>query len=369
MTDLVDLMHGQEEVRFCSALAILLQYDEESSPILRGVLEKVAESWEHSDPCPFSKGVEVERVRVSVEEPVQGDGDREGRYDLVIRFSHVIDEGSPSPYVLIVEAKVAAEGAHGDQFSTYREGIEWIRDRQETQGTPVFGLLTMNPEKVLRGLKERDKRLVRFHVGWEEIANVVMENMPKGSACGALKDSFCAAVKRWTVKLEDYTSLLERDSFPFPVVMDALDLICERLRSVCDAAKKMRDPVGAEGPVWIPKNDKGGGEKHDGCYRYGHWWRVGKDWAGLTLAWHYREKADPLPPSAHKGPGGEAYVPYLELWTAKTGAEKPAKLWPQSEIVKLLSEEAVEKLGKWLLEGEGASQAPPLGLREFGGGD
>lgn len=365
MTDLVDLLHGQEEVRFCSALAILLQYDDGDRPLLRGLLKLIEQRWTREpNGSAFShvqdEGMEIVDVDISVEEPVEG-ADADGRYDLVVRFG-LQRKGADSPtlFTVIVEAKVAAIGAHGQQFSTYREGLALLRKRTERVGEVLFGLLTVDPRRALANFSKQDEEIVQFHLGWADIQAIIDEMARKNTSIDGMRGSFCDSLRRWTVKLEDYRAILKSDALLFPVLLDALDSICTRLSARCGANKKFTDPRGAQGPVWIEKSENGADEKHDGCYRYGHWWRVGSQgWASLSVAWHFfkrgAEKQD-----AHLAPGGEGYVPYLELWTSQEGKEKPAALLAQSAIFALLSEEAIESAGDWLLNG--AEGKPPFGV-------
>lgn len=212
----------------------------------------------------------------------------EGRYDLVVRFSLQKNNSETAVnYVLVFEAKVGAQSFHGKQCQTYRQGISWMEKQERSLGVPVFGLLTVDPERELRtsdGKEDEDcKAITKFHLGWADLLEIVRNARSRigdGPMADLLK-SLCDSIRRWTVRLEDYKVVLKGEALPFPILMDALDVICKRASKKCGAARMNRDPMGAQGPVWLQNKEKEKNREYDGCYRYGYWWRVGESWAGL----------------------------------------------------------------------------------------
>lgn len=349
MSDLVELLHGLEELRFCSALAILIQFEGGEHRILRGLLERIISNWccgngfgSQNRPCPLNKNdlkteVAIQNVHVQVEEPIAG-GRQEGRLDLTVRFGLL-----QKNFLVIFEAKVVSSKQHGSQLNTYRRQFSiWDAEKEKERGerNRIFGLLTLVPKEKLVDLTDDDREMVDFAILWKDVLEILEKEREISQSLSPLIDNFRTTLRRWYMELKDYAKPLEAKEPPFPVLLDALEALCRRLLGACEGGKLQSEPSGWQGPVW---EDPRANEKHDGCYWCGYWWRVNQEyWTAVYIAWYYEESKEPT-----------GYTGKVEFWAGKKGSEGELKKdLSLLEFQKLIGDEKkLNALEEWLKKG------------------
>jgi len=365
MARLIDLIHGQTELRFCSALAILLQFEPDDHPILTRLLKAISKGWNNGKKfgvsdrkCPFSEkdldDNQLENIVVQVEEPVEGRSNN-GRLDLTIRFKL-----GDRNFLVAIEAKVEALGVHGQQLKTYRQQFEkWntIDDPNcaEAESNRAFGLLTLYPEK-LKKIEDEDNELIDFSLRWRDIREVIKEQAGnlKENFLKPLIEDFQATLRSWTMDLKDYAEAFDGTKEPpFPVLLDALENFCEKLNHACGSHRLNWDPPGWRGPIWDEAEEN---ESHDGCYYCGAWWNVEDaevSWIGFYLKWKYYAPKSPTEPEI-KYRDGSGYTGMVEICFGRKGQYEDEGLkqeLPLSHFKMLLSDEMLARLVGWIREG------------------
>lgn len=240
MKRIVDLLHGQEELRYCSALAIILAHETGDRPILRRLLRRALNkwwtkandsqkgAWGGKNEQPFNEEALAEKeplkkISVQVEEPVQGKRGKEGRIDLSIRFN--VGE---QRYLFAIEAKVGAVGTHDEQMTTYRQQFDaWDEAKSEKDGEQhrLFGMLTVGPPEDFQWYAasrdddalQADKAMVDFWLRWEDIHDVIKDVLEDREDCEnrSILKSFLNSVRTWTMSLSEFREAMELDHPPF----------------------------------------------------------------------------------------------------------------------------------------------------------
>lgn len=292
MSSLIDLLPLGEEVRCCTALAILLQSDPE---LLSGILAKVQPLFPGSKTTlPWSRpgwGKGIQELQVSVEENTSVRSE-DRRLDLVVRFKL---DGADC--LVLVEAKVGAEGEHGGQIAAYES---CLRDWNKKVDQVIGVLLTAAPlDRFEWQTKPEDLEHFRAHLSRKDVGEVIQGRIedrdPKDVLFARLGRDLIKNLEDWIMGLKELQTRLSSPAARhcYPVLIDALEMLA---RQASGDERLNKEPRGVEGAPWDAKED---------AYWCGYWWQVKGKWAALRLFWQYMRSPDEEPGKVTWIPEGE----------------------------------------------------------------